>query len=76
MIGEVHHTFRNVSVLRFAADRMVRDACMLVHKGSKICQGWEILALCFQVIGQCGKLVLKWPWQPFCHTDNVPMIDL
>ena len=50
-----------VKLLGFAADRMVRDACMLVQKGNKIRQGWEMLALCFQVIGQCGKLVLKWP---------------
>lgn len=103
MIGDVHHTFRNVRVLinwfsqiavivnvhcasrnlpfpflvrrlsficgrvaavkllGFAPDRMVRDARMLVQKGNKIHQGWEMLALRFQVIGQCGKLVLKWP---------------
>ena len=36
-----------VKLLGFAADRMVRDARMLVQKGNKIRQGWEMLALCF-----------------------------
>lgn len=51
-----------VELLGFAADWVVSDVCMLVHKTNKIRQSWEMLALCFQVTGQCGKLVLKWLW--------------
>lgn len=40
-----------VELLGFAADRMVSNVCMLVHKANKISQGYEMLALCFQVTG-------------------------
>ena len=45
-----------VEHLGFAADRMVSDVCMLVPKTNKISQSCKMLAHCFQVRGQCGKL--------------------
>lgn len=74
-IVDAHRVFRNVhflvgcrpfvlgivvvELLGFAADRMVSNICMLVHKTNEICQGWQMLAFCFQVTGKCSKHVLN-----------------